>query len=96
MGRLKSTHNSMAVFRIFSAVSILSGVSGSVCSPSMYWPGFSNCTRKAPAMDAIGQPWLRLGVFWWSLLAIAQAFLWSSPRMAAAAMIRMPVKREGM
>ena len=75
MGRIKSTHKIIAVFRIFSACIILFGVSGSVCSPSMYCPGFSNCTRKAPAMAAIGQPWFLLGVFAWSLLAIAQAFL---------------------
>jgi hypothetical protein len=84
------------MFRIFSACNILFGVSCSVCSPSMYWPGFSSCTRKAPAMAAIGQPWFLLGVLAWSLLAIAQAFLWSSPIMAEAITMRIAVNRAGM
>ena len=84
------------MFRMRSACNILFGVSCSVCSPSMYWPGFSNCTRNAPAMAAIGQPWFLLGVLAWSLLAIAQALLWSSPIMAAAITMRIAVNLAGM
>jgi hypothetical protein len=56
MGKTKSMHKTIVMFRIFSAHIILFGVSDSVCSPRMYWPGFSNCTRRAPAMAAIGHP----------------------------------------
>lgn len=96
MGRTKSTHRIIAVFRIFSARIILFGVSGSICSPSLYCPGFSNCTHKAPAMAAIGQPWFLLGVLAWSLLAIAQAFFQFSPVKAAANTMRIAMNRAGM
>ena len=84
------------MFRIRSACNILFGVSCSVCSPSMYWPGFSSWTRRAPAMAAIGQPWFLLGVLAWSLLATVHAFLWSWPVMAAAIIMRMAVNLAGM
>ena len=92
----RSPHKTIVTSRIRNAPKILSPVNGSCASPRMYCPGFSSWILSAPATAAIGQPWLRLGVFLWSLRAILQAFFASMRRIAAATIISKAVKRVGM